>query len=116
MSTKEKVSTAERLQELARINNESQTDMRNRLGFAKSTMSGYWNGLRFPKQNVLTHIAEVYLVSESWLMGYDVPMRKKTIAEATNEELDLLDAWRKLGESQKNVIMATIKAFINEEV
>lgn len=50
-----------------------QTDLCDKAGIGKSAMSQYLHGAFIPKQAKLSAIAEALGVSESWLMGYDVP-------------------------------------------
>lgn len=67
--------TAKRLEELMNFHNINQNDICKKTGIPKSAMSMYTSGQRNPRQNRLSDIAEAYGVSETWLMGYDVPMR-----------------------------------------
>lgn len=72
----EKISnTAKRLEELMHFYNVNQNDICKRTGIPKSAMSMYVSGQRSPRQNRLSDLAEAYGVSETWLMGYDVPMK-----------------------------------------
>lgn len=72
----EKISTtAERLEELMKFCGINQNDICKKTGIPKSAMSMYVSGQRFPRQNRLSDLAEAYGVSETWLMGYDVPMK-----------------------------------------
>ena len=72
----EKISTtAERLEELMKFYDINQNDICKKTGIPKSAMSMYVSGQRFPRQNRLSDLAEAYGVSETWLMGYDVPMK-----------------------------------------
>lgn len=104
-----KLSTNDRLQELANTYGITQVEMCKRTGIPKSTMSLYWNGKRVPKQNILTLIADAYNVQEAWLMGYDVPMRKdesqielgKSFKELY-DNLELQNALVKLSKLQPN--------------
>lgn len=44
----------------------------------KSDLSQYVSGKTEPNQNKFFILSEALNISPSWLMGYDVPMRKKT--------------------------------------
>lgn len=72
----ERKTTAERLTELMEYFNIRQNDLCQRTGIPKSAMSMYVNGQRCPRQDRLSDIAEAYGISETWLMGFDVPMKK----------------------------------------
>lgn len=101
-----KETTKDRLKELADSLGITQSDMCKKTGIPKSTMSLYWSGKRLPKQNNLTIIAQAYNVSETWLMGYDVPMsRKMSITEAFNlDQAGLLAEMRRKPKVQEAVI------------
>mgnify|MGYP003317209814 CR=1 FL=1 len=100
-----KETTKDRLKELAESLGITQADMCKKTQIPKSTMSLYWSGKRLPKQNNLTLIAQAYNVSETWLMGYDVPMEKQSITEAFNlEQAGLLSQIRKRPKVQEAVI------------
>lgn len=73
-----------RLKEARKNANLSLTNAAKTIGVNRSTLvrweSGLITGLKLPH---LKKLAELYNVSEQWLFGYDVPMRKET-----EEELD----------------------------
>lgn len=70
--------SAERLKELMQIYNIKQADIVERTGIPKSAISMYLSGQRSPRQDRLSLIADAYNVSETWLMGYDVPMERES--------------------------------------
>ena len=65
---------AERLAEAMRIREVSQTELHNRTGINKSSISTYLKGEYEAKQNKVYEIARALSVSPAWLMGYDVSM------------------------------------------
>ena len=65
---------AERLAEAMRIREVSQTELHNRTGINKSSISTYLKGQYEAKQNKVYEIARALSVSPAWLMGYDVSM------------------------------------------
>lgn len=67
---------ANRFTELMEYFGIKQSDIVEKTGIPKSAISMYVSGQRKPRQNRLTLIADAYGVSETWLMGYDVPMFK----------------------------------------
>lgn len=73
--------SAERLKELMRAYNMKQSDVVEKTGIPKSAISMYLSGDRVPKQNRLSLIADTFNVSETWLMGYDVPMKRTLTPE-----------------------------------
>ena len=51
----------------------------------KSALSQYFSGKHEPEQDKLTILGLALNVSEAWLMGYDVPMSRKTTPASANE-------------------------------
>lgn len=54
-----------------------QTDIANKTGISKSHISSYLKGTFEPKDERRAAIAAALDVSEIWLAGYDVPMKKE---------------------------------------
>lgn len=69
---------AKRFNEALHIRNMKQTDIVNLTGIGKSSISTYLTGEYEPKQKNTYKIAKALNVSETWLMGYDVPMESET--------------------------------------
>ena len=74
----------ERLNEAMKINGISQTELCVRTQIPKSAMSQYMSGAFKPKQDRTYLIACALNVSEAWLMGFDVPMERKTPSISSN--------------------------------
>lgn len=70
--------SAQRLKELMKMFDLKQADICDRTGIDKSVISLYVNGNRVPRQDKLSIIADAYNIDPTWLMGYDVPMARKT--------------------------------------
>ena len=68
----------ERLKEAMKIHGISQTELCLRTHIPKSAMSQYISGAFKPKQDRTYLIAQALNVSEAWLMGFAVPMERKT--------------------------------------
>lgn len=66
--------TAERLRDALRIRNMKQSELIALTGINKGAMSSYLAGRYEPKQKNLHALARALNVTESWLMGLDVPM------------------------------------------
>ena len=75
----------ERLNEAMKINGISQTELCVRTQIPKSAMSQYMSGAFKPKQDRTYLIACALNVSEAWLMGFDVPMERKTPSDDLSE-------------------------------
>lgn len=67
---------AERIAQALIETNTKQSELCRRTGIPKSAMSQYIKGSFEPKQDRIYKIAEALGVSEAWLMGFDVPMKK----------------------------------------
>ncbi len=68
--------TAERIKEGMEYRNLKQADLVERTGISKGALSSYISGRYVPKQNNIYLISKALNVSESWLMGLDVPMER----------------------------------------
>lgn len=73
---------AKRIKVALDMNNMKQSELVEKTGIGKSSISTYLSGAYEPKQKNIYKIAEALNVNESWLMGYDVPM------ERNNNHLD----------------------------
>lgn len=69
-------SISERLREALNIRGMKQAELVAKTGIGKSSISTYLSGEYEPKQRNIYKIAQALNVSEAWLMGYDVPMKK----------------------------------------
>ncbi len=67
-------SIADRIQEALDMRGMKQSDLAERTGIGKSSISTYLTGEYEPKQRNLYKMAEVLDVNPSWLMGLDVPI------------------------------------------
>ena len=70
--------TKDRLYELMAKRGITQSDIVNRTGIPKSSVSMYVAGTRTPKQDKIAIIANAYNINPVWLMGFDVPMEKES--------------------------------------
>ena len=71
-----KATTKERIIEAMTCVNKKQIDISRETGIYKGTISNYIKGKYEPKPDAVAKIAKSLNVSEMWLMGYDVPMRR----------------------------------------
>lgn len=116
-----KKTTAERLREIMYLRNLKQADIvrlcqpyAEKLGikFQKSALSQYIAGRNEPNQYKLTVLALALNVSESWLMGYDVPMEKEKSTDEqmlTDGEKLLLSLFRKIPVEMQDVVLEMIQ-------
>lgn len=83
------VTTAQRIKEALDIRNMKQTDLVEKTGIGKSSISTYISGEYSPKQKNLYKIAKALDVNEAWLMGLDAPMERD---DYENQNLITFDA------------------------
>ncbi len=76
----------ERLIEAMKKNNMKAIDLSEKTGISKARISQYVNGVYIPKSKSTLAIAKALNVSETWLMGLDVPMERMI----SNNNTDLL--------------------------
>lgn len=88
----EKCTTAERLVSLMRDRHLRQVDIldlcqpyakKYNVRIEKNDISAYVNGKYLPAQHKLSILAMALNVSEAWLMGYDVPMERRSSQNQT---------------------------------
>lgn len=77
---------AQRIQKALSIRNMKQSDLVEKTGIGKSSISTYINGSYEPKQKNLYKIAKALEVSEAWLMGFDAPMEREISVQQWNRE------------------------------
>lgn len=75
-----------RIQDAMNIRNLKAVDICEKTGIPKSSMSMYLAGKVEPKSDRLYKIAKSLDVSESWLLGYDVPM-ERTQSQKNNDAI-----------------------------
>lgn len=68
--------TAERLKEGMELRKMKQADLVQLTGISKGALSSYLSGRYAPKQDNVFKLAAALNVSEAWLMGADVPMKR----------------------------------------
>ena len=95
-----------RLQKALTMNNMKPSMLAEKTGIDKSLISNYLSGNYKAKQDKLSLIAETLDVSETWLMGYDVPIKE----EKEFSEIDqlLFSKAKDLSDEDKIVVMNVI--------
>jgi len=91
-----------RLSKIMTIRNIKPIELSTRTGISKSQISHWLAGTYKAKQDSLTILAEYFDVDETWLMGFDVPMKSERKKISKEEEKELL----------KEIL--TRKGFLNE--
>ena len=115
---------AERLREALIAAGKKQADLVRETGLDRGSVSSYLSGKYEPKQKAIYKMAQALNVSESWLLGYDVPMAR-TLEQKKNDELaklvvklrtdadfyNTVAALAKLNEKQYRGVQQLIAAF-----
>lgn len=84
----------DRLREALSIRNMRASDLVDASGVPKSAVSFYLAGKSKPKADRLYIIAQVLNVSETWLLGYDVPMERSQEAKKNDQLVSLITKMR----------------------
>lgn len=73
-----------RLNTAMRMRNMKATELSEKTGISKSSLSEYINGKYEAKQDGVYLLAKALNVNEAWLMGLDVPMERTNFKYASN--------------------------------
>ena len=82
----EKKELKDRLAEGLALRGMRATDLAEKTGINKTTISYYINGKTVPRSSKLYLIAQALNVSEAWLLGYDVAIQRSD-AQKKNDQL-----------------------------
>ena len=82
---KQNATLAQRLREALTMSGLKQADLARETGLDRGSISSYLSGRYEPKQKAIYKMAQVLNVSESWLLGFDVPMHR-TDAQKKNDQ------------------------------
>lgn len=81
-----RVELRDRLRQALTLRGLRATDLVDKTGIPKGTISYYLSGKTEPKADRLYLIAQALDISEAWLLGYDVPMAR-TVDQKKNDQL-----------------------------
>lgn len=117
--------TAERIQMLMRERNLRQTDIlemckpfceKYGVKMGKNDISQYVSGRVEPGSKKLAILGLVLNVDEVWLMGYDVPMRRREVESVeTSDEMRLLQLYRLLNDEGKKSLLKQAELHAKDE-
>lgn len=113
-----KESCAKRIREALTLKNMAQADLCRLTGIPKSAMSQYCNGGLVPRQDRTFLIASALNVSEAWLMGFDVPMERKTTPASLEEDGrvgEFIELFGRLTADQQALIISQIKGILSDQ-
>lgn len=83
---KPQATIAQRLKEALTKAGKKQADLVRETGLDRGSISSYLSGKYEPKQKAIYKMAQALDVSESWLLGYNVPM-ERTADQKKNDQL-----------------------------
>ena len=109
MSGERAESCSKRIAQALSVRQMKQTELCEKAGIPKSSLSLYLSGAYEPKQDRLYLMAQALNVDPVWLMGFDVPMEKESPKkEASPDKLALtegeklmLELFRKIPEERQ---------------
>ena len=105
MYSKPVESCSQRISKALSLRGMKQSELCTLAKIPKSSLSLYLSGAYEPKQDRLYEMAQVLDVDPVWLMGFDVPMERKTQSpdkqELTEGEKLVLELFRKIPEDRQ---------------
>lgn len=120
----DRVSTADRLKQIMEERNLRQVDILNLvlpicakydIKMNKSDISQYVSGKVEPSQEKLVVLGMALNVTESWLMGFDVPSERKDTQIQAETDFDLLYRFSMLNERDKRIISDMIDSMLSNK-
>lgn len=96
----------ERLLEAMKLRGMNLTELANKSGLAKSSVSRYLSGENIPRSIAIGKMANALNVSPAWILGYNLTMDGKPIV---NVEMD------KLTEENKTRLLAYYQALLDSQ-
>ena len=106
-------SCSQRISKALSIRGIKQSELCTLAKIPKSSLSLYLSGAYEPKQDRLYEMAQVLDVDPVWLMGFDVPMEKKTQSpdnqELTEGEKLVLELFRKIPEDRQSEALELLR-------
>ena len=85
----------DRLREALSARGMRPVDLMDKTGVPKSALSFYLAGKSKPKADRLYIIAQALNISETWLLGYDVPMERSEESKKNDQLAQLVEKMRK---------------------
>ena len=116
--------TSERLKQLMEERNLKQVDILNKslpycnkygVKMNKSDISQYVCGKVEPSQDKLVVLGMALDVTESWLMGFDVPAERKDGSQKAEKDFDVLYRYSMLSERDKKIISDMIDSMLSQK-
>lgn len=103
---------AERLKEIMKEQRVRAVDLVNDLNLNPSTISHWLKGHFVAKTDVIMQLSQYFKVSETWLLGYDVPKTRYKPGGASNLIADINQEIQYMEVEQLEKILLFIRDFI----
>ena len=88
-------------------NQMSQADLANKLGVGTTSVYNWCTGLKTPRMDKVDKMCEIFHISRSALIA-DVPVYEEMGISYSDEEKDLISAYRNASEDTKNAVCAVL--------
>lgn len=102
-----------RLREALEIREMKPSELAEKAGIARGTISHYLSGSMVPKSKRIYAIAQILKVQPAWLIGYDVPM------EAPTEHPEVVSSIQKmfdqLNPDEQRTVMTMLSVLVNKK-
>ncbi len=119
-----KHNTSDRLRQIMKDRNLRQIDILNLtlpycqkygVKMNKSDISQYTSRKVEPNQDKLAVLGMALNLNEAWLMGYDVPMKRKELSSDTaSTDFELTEKFSLLSDSDKTLVMNLINSLLSK--
>lgn len=106
---------SENIKALREKNNQTLEEVAKAIGSSKQTIQRYETGeiKNIPYDKVIA-LAEHFIVTPGYLMGWEEKNKNPITDNIVSKDIELLDLFHKLNDSQKNHIISTMKLLIKE--
>ena len=116
MNTNKIETCGQRIERALVLRKMKQAELCKNADIPKSSLSLYLRGAYEPKQDRVYKMAIVLNVSETWLMGYDVPMERNEPAlptELAEREKTMLELFRRIPDIQQQILIQMLRDGLN---
>lgn len=120
MSSERNAKCCDRISYALKVKGMKQSELCRITNIPKSAISQYISGAFEPKQDRVYLISKALNVSETWLMGYDVPMDRQESkpldqTKLTEGEQMLLDLFRNTSEDKQQLFLQILRVAQNNQ-
>lgn len=88
-------------------NQMSQADLANKLGVGTTSVYNWCSGLKTPRMDKVDKMCEIFHISRSTLIA-DAPVYEEKSISYSDEEKELISAYRNASEDTKNAVCAVL--------